>query len=94
MILAGAGLGAGVKDYSVVFVFGNEPALAHFVDSGWIGSAEADTAAKTKSGGEAYSGAASVSRGVWVYQITRKGLALQLTLQGTKYSRNDDLNKK
>jgi hypothetical protein len=32
--------------------------------------------------------------GRWVYQITKKGLALQLTLQGTKYSKNDDLNKK
>jgi hypothetical protein len=28
-----------------------------------------------------------------VYQITKKGLALQLTLQGTKYYKNDDLNK-
>ena len=28
----------------------------------------------------------------YVYQITKKGLALQLTLQGTKYSKNDDLN--
>jgi hypothetical protein len=28
-----------------------------------------------------------------VYQITKNGLALQLTLQGTKYYKNDDLNK-
>jgi len=30
---------------------------------------------------------------VWVYQITKKGLALQVTLQGTKYYKDDDLNK-
>jgi hypothetical protein len=30
---------------------------------------------------------------VWVYQITKNGLAVQLTLQGTKYYKNDDLNK-
>jgi len=30
---------------------------------------------------------------VWVYQITKKGLALQLTLQGTKYDKDDDLNR-
>ncbi len=92
MISAGAGLGIGVKDYSVVFVFENAGAMNNFVNSGWSGSAEADAAAKTKTSGGAYSGAASVAPGVWVYQITKKGLALQLTLQGTKYSKNDDLN--
>jgi lipid-binding SYLF domain-containing protein len=93
MISAGAGLGVGVKDYRVVFVFENAQALARFVDSGWAGSAEADAAAKTSKSGGAYSGAASVAPGVWVYQITKKGLALQMTLQGTKYSKNDELNK-
>jgi hypothetical protein len=29
-----------------------------------------------------------------VYQITKNGLALQLTLQGTKYYKDDDLNQK
>ncbi len=43
--------------------------------------------------GGAYSGAVMVEPGVWVYQITKKGLALQLTLQGTKYYKDDDLNK-
>jgi len=33
-----------------------------------------------------------VSPGVWVYQLTEKGLALEATLQGTKYSKDDDLN--
>jgi len=35
-----------------------------------------------------------VAQGVWVYQITKNGIALQLTLQGTKYYKDDDLNKK
>ena len=93
MISVGAGLGIGVKDYRVVFVFENDQALSKFIDSGWSGEGQADAAAKTNKSGGAYSGAASVSPGVWVYQITKKGLALQLTLQGTKYSKNDDLNK-
>jgi lipid-binding SYLF domain-containing protein len=93
MISAGAGLGVGVKDYRVVFVFGTEQALAKFLDSGWAGETQADAAAKTSESGAAYSGAAMVAPDVWVYQITKKGLALQLTLQGTKYSKDDDLNK-
>lgn len=94
MISAGAGLGIGVKDYRVIFVFENKSALKTFVDSGWTASAEADATAKTGDSGGAYSGAASVAPGVWVYQITKKGLALQLTLQGTKYYKNDELNQK
>lgn len=93
MISAGAGLGAGVKDYRVVFVFENSEAFDHFLNSGWSGTAQADAAAKVGKEGGAYSGAAEVAPGVWVYQITKNGLALQLTLQGTKYYKDDDLNK-
>ena len=94
MISAGAGLGVGVKDYRVIFVFETEPALAKFMEAGWDASGQADAAAKAKESGGAYSGAVNVEPGVWVYQITKNGLALQVTLQGTKYSKNDDLNKK
>ena len=93
MISAGAGLGLGVKDYRVIFVFENDKALARFLDSGWSGSAQTDAAAKAGKSGAAYSGAVEVDPGVWVYQITKNGLALQLTLQGTKYYKDDDLNK-
>ena len=51
-------------------------------------------AAKAKEPGEAYSGAANVSPGLWVHQIAKNGLTLQLTLQGTKYSKDGDLNRK
>ena len=30
-------------------------------------------------------GAASVSEGVWMYQLTDKGVALEITAKGTKY---------
>jgi lipid-binding SYLF domain-containing protein len=93
MVSAGAGLGMGVKDFRVIFVFGTEKALDQFLNSGWSGSGQADAAAKAGKSGGAYSGAVEVSPEVWVYQITKNGLALQLTLQGTKYYKNDDLNK-
>jgi len=94
MVSAGAGLGIGVKDYRVIFIFQNEKALNQFLDSGWSGSAQTDAAAKAGDKGGAYSGAVEVSPGVWVYEITKNGVALQLTLQGTKYYKDDDLNKK
>ena len=69
-------------------------ALAHFLNSSWSGSGQADAAAKAGEKGGAYSGAVEVEPGVWVYQITKNGLALQLTLQGTKYYKDDDPDKK
>ena len=93
MVSAGGGLGIGVKDYRVVFIFQNQAAYKHFLDSGWSGSGQADAAAKAGEKGGAFSGATEVSPGVWVYQITKNGLAAQLTLQGTKYYKDDDLNK-
>jgi hypothetical protein len=75
------------------FVFGSEKAFDSFLTSGWSGSGQADAAAKAGKSGGAYSGATEVAPDVWVYQITKNGLAPQLTLQGTKYYKDDDLNK-
>ena len=77
----------------MVFVFENQNALAHFIGSGWEGSAQADAAAKTRKEGQAYSGAAEVAPAVWAYQITKEGLALQVTLQSTKYYKDESLNQ-
>jgi len=93
MISVGAGIGAGVKDFRAIFVFETGKALTNFITSGWDASGQADATAKAGNEGGSYSGATSVAPGVWVYQITKNGLALQATLQGTKYSRDDDLNK-
>jgi lipid-binding SYLF domain-containing protein len=92
MISAGAGLGKGIKSYRVVFAFENNDALSQFLNSVWSGTAEADAAAKASRSG-AYSGATEVAPGVWVYQITKKGLPPQVDLQGTKYYADDRLNK-
>jgi lipid-binding SYLF domain-containing protein len=93
MLSGGAGLGVGVKDYRAIFVFETSDAFNKFLDSGWEAGTQADAAAKTSSNGGAYAGAIALSPGVWVYQITKKGLALQFTLQGTKYYKNAALNE-
>ena len=92
MISAGGGLGLGVKDFRAVFVFETPEALDHFINSGWDADAQAGATAKAGQKGGSYEGAISVSPGVWVYQLTEKGLALEATLQGTKYYKDDDLN--
>ena len=49
-------------------------------------------AAKAGEKGASLQGALSVSPGVWLYQLTDTGLALELTAKGAKYSKDDDLN--
>ena len=49
--------------------------------------------AETLSEFEALQGALAVAPGVWMYQLTDKGLALEATVKGTKYWKDSDLNK-
>lgn len=72
MVELQAGLGFGVDKFSIVFVFDNDKVLNNFINSGWEFGAEANAAAKTASKGGAMSGAASISDGVWMYQLTEK----------------------
>ena len=37
-------------------------------------------------------GAVSVADGVWMYQLTETGLAVDISATGTKYYKDDDLN--
>jgi len=92
MIEVQAGLGFGIKKFRVVWVFADEGALNKFINSGWEGGGQASAGAKAGGKGDAYQGAISVSPGVWVYQLTDKGVALELTAKGTKYYKDDDLN--
>ncbi|HZW26087.1 MAG TPA: hypothetical protein VFF26_11435 [Gallionella sp.] len=48
------------------------------------------TQAGTKS--EAFAGAITVAPGVELYQLTETGLALQATIQGTRYFKDKELN--
>jgi lipid-binding SYLF domain-containing protein len=92
MVELQAGLGIGVKKFSVIFVFDNDKVLNNFINSGWDFGGQATAAAKTKDTGGAMAGAASVSDGIWVYQMTEKGLAAEITVKSTKYYKDDDLN--
>jgi len=88
-----AGLGMGAKKFSTIFVFETQEVLDKFINSGWEFGGQTTAAAKTGDGGGSLEGAKSVSSGVWMYQLTDKGLALELTGKGTKYFKDDDLNK-
>ena len=54
---------------------------------------QADAAAKYDESGGAVGAAETVAPGVRLYKLTQNGLALQATIQGTKYWKDEELNK-
>ena len=87
-----AGLGFGVKKFRLVWVFETQQAFDSFVNSGYQFGGQAALSAKAAGVGGGVAGAASVLPGVWVYQITDDGIAVELTVKGTKYYRDKELN--
>ncbi|HET9700559.1 MAG TPA: YSC84-related protein [Burkholderiales bacterium] len=92
MIEIQAGLGIGVKKFRLVWVFENAADLDAFINSGYEIGGQATAAAKSGSKGESFAGAISVKPGVWLYQLTDDGLAVELTAKGTKYYKDSELN--
>jgi len=92
MVEIQAGLGLGVKKFKLVWVFENYKDVDAFIKSGWELGGQTSAAAKLNDQGGAFAGAMSVSPGIWLYQLTDDGLALELTAKGTKYYKDDDLN--
>jgi len=94
MASGGLGLGLGAKDFISVFLFEDKKAFYSFVNSGWESNAQSDAAAKYNETGEAHNGAVTVGRGITLYKLTQNGLLLQATVQGTKYYKDKDLNRR
>ena len=87
-----AGLGFGIKKYRQVWVFQTKAAFDNFVNKGYEFGGQGTLAAQASGQGGSVAGAASVSPGVGLYQITDDGLAAELTVKGTKYYRDKQLN--
>ena len=81
----------GQHPFRAVFVFHDRATLKKFIDSGWEFGGHADAAAKTGNKGGAVGGECLID-GITVYQLTKNGLALQATVKGTKYWKDDELN--
>ncbi|WOH37201.1 YSC84-related protein [Thalassotalea fonticola] len=91
MYEGGIGFGLGAKDFRAVFVFNTAESMNMFVKEGWAFGAEADAAAKADEKGGEVGGGVTIGD-ITVYQLTETGLALQATVKGTKYVKNDELN--
>ena len=92
MFSAGGGIGMGIKDFAVVFIFHTNAAMEDFQKEGWDFAGKADAGAESGGKGMGAEAAVTVVPGTSIYQLTEAGLALQATLQGTKFWADEDLN--
>ena len=92
MLQVQGGLGFGVSKNQLIFVFTNEQSLYNFINTGWEFGGQANLSAMAGGEGGMFSGAAQISPGVYLYQITETGLNATLTVAGTKFFVDSDLN--
>jgi len=85
------GYGLGAEKFWLIFVFETPGAFNTFVNSGWEAGANAMIAAKSNAAGGALAGAITVSDGVYMYQITQKGLMVGVSITGARYYKDKDL---
>ena len=89
----GIGLGLGVKEYDLIFVIGTEAAWHSFISGDVKFSSSAEAAARDGVTGDSIEGASIAGNGIWVYQITKKGLTLDASIKGTKIYPYKKLNQ-
>ena len=88
-----AGLGLGAKEYNLIFLLNTRDAWENFIAGKTRFAASAEASADDGMNGGSIEGAEYVAPGVWVFQMTTKGLALEATLQGTKIYKDKKLNR-
>ena len=85
----GIGFGLGGQKYRVVFLFADKATFDNFVNKGW----EADATAQAVAGTEGANAKTGFRNGMAVYQLTEGGLMAHADIAGTKYWKNDKLNR-
>jgi len=85
----GIGIGLGINKYNVIFLFQDSQTFDTFVNNGW----QADAGATAAAGKAAAEVKTDFTNGLAIYQITEKGLMANADIAGTKYWKNDKLNK-
>jgi lipid-binding SYLF domain-containing protein len=92
MLQVQGGLGFGISKNQLIFVFTSEQALSDFINIGWEFGGQTNVSAMAGGEGGMFTGAAQISPGVYLYQITETGLSATLTVAGTKFFVDSDLN--
>ena len=86
------GIGLGVKEYDLIFIFGSERAWDSFISGKFKVGGEAEASATDGYAGGSIEGADIIGKDTWVYQVTTKGLAVGAAIKGLSIYPNRKLN--
>jgi lipid-binding SYLF domain-containing protein len=88
MASGGLNLGGGIKYMQVIFLFPTQQTLNHFIKEGWSGESDASAIGGSEGGNVGL----RLTNGTSVYQLTDTGIMLKMSISGTKYWTNSELN--
>ena len=86
------GLNFGAKEYDLLFIIANEESWNRFISGNIKFGSEVSAQASDGVSGGTFANATIVANGVWVYQLDKKGLAVELSLKGARISPYRTLN--
>jgi len=88
------GVNFGAKEYDLLFVIINEEAWNRFISGNIKFGTEVSAQASDGVNGDTFANAKIIANGVWVYQLDKKGLAVELSFKGARISPYRTLNPK
>jgi lipid-binding SYLF domain-containing protein len=88
MASAGANIGGGIKYVQVIFIFPTQTILNNFINDGW--SADADASAVGGKDGSQIG--LTLADGTKIYELVDTGIMAKMSIGGTKYWKDSDLN--
>jgi len=86
------GVNFGAKEYDLLFLIANKAAWDRFISGNIKFSSEVSAQASDGISGGSFANATLVADGVWVYQLDKKGLAVEMTFKGARISPYKTLN--
>lgn len=86
------GLNFGAKEYDLLFVIQNQTAWERFISGNIKFGSEVSAQASDGVNGDTFADATIIANGVWVYQLDKKGLAVEFSFKGARISPYRTLN--
>ena len=88
------GINVGAKEYDLLFVIQDQKAWERFISGSIKFGGEVSAQASDGVSGGTVADASILAKGVWVYQLDKKGLAVELSFKGARISPYRTLNPK
>ena len=86
------GLNFGAKEYDLLFLIANKEAWDRFISGNIKFGSEVSAQASDGINGDTFADATIIANGIWVYQLDKKGLAIEMSFKGARISPYRTLN--